>query len=355
MLSYVNKFFELEEKKELNLLFLTFLGPLFLLTSLFLTSFTEVANKDLFLHSVVGVFLCWKQKQKGLILSLLFLIILVFIKHFQISYHVLQFGIEISIALGFIISFFCFEHIKEYLSNEKKQFVDSKKDIEEMKLELNKEKDFYERQYKNFKYEKDRIAVQLEEKKTEIDSFKSLVEKLREKEILYQKEKKETLEKLNIKEKEFLDLKNENSDLHNLKEKLIEVEKEKEKSYVINQNLSKMLLKEKEIRKKLENEKDSPKNSFDANHIHSLYKQLKTQFEEKKQVLDAARKELFHTKEQLLALQKEREKDAIEESDLQKELKEEIFSLSEENKRYEEENKNLQSLVNTLNKKLIEK
>ena len=178
MLQLARKMFSFQRRESVE--FFVLLGPLFLILALFLTSFHNLPNKDLFLTSFVGVFLCWKSGKRGLIVSLLFLVILAFIKHFQISsHHVWQLGLEASIGLGFFISYYAFEYTKEFLESlgvEKKKVLEKSKKLEE---ELQKEEDFHQRQHKNFKDEMDQMNIKLEEKESEISSYKNLVEDLR--------------------------------------------------------------------------------------------------------------------------------------------------------------------------------
>jgi hypothetical protein len=137
------------QRRDLNVEFFVLLGPLFLILALFLTSFYDLPNKDLFLHAIVGVFLCWKSGKKGLIVSLLFLVILAFLKHFQISsHHMWQLGLELSIGLGFFISYYAFDHTKEFLESlglEEKNVLEKSKKLEE---ELQKKEDFHQRQHR---------------------------------------------------------------------------------------------------------------------------------------------------------------------------------------------------------------
>ena len=132
MLQLARKMFSFQRRESVE--FFVLLGPLFLILALFLTSFHNLPNKDLFLTSFVGVFLCWKSGKRGLIVSLLFLVILAFIKHFQISsHHVWQLGLEGSIGLGFFISYYAFEYTKEFLESlgvEEKKVLEKSKKLE---------------------------------------------------------------------------------------------------------------------------------------------------------------------------------------------------------------------------------
>ena len=273
MLTGINRIFYIaEERKDISILFWILIGPIFVVMTLFLTSFSQVPNKDLYLLAILGVGLLWKKRQRGLFYSLFFLSIITFLKHFQISYnHFWQFGIEISLSLGFVITNYAFEHVSEFLSSIDNFKVQNLEDIEKLKAELQKEEDFHKRQHKNFKYEIDSINLQIEEKKQEINSYKGLVENLRNTISEADRNKTALMEKVKEKEKilnayrqEIEDLKSHITSISdqeqlyqknkNLLDQLNKVRTEKEQNHCINQSLVKMLSKETDLRKIKEQE-----------------------------------------------------------------------------------------------------
>lgn len=114
------------------------------------------------------------------------------------------------------------------------------------------------------------------------------------------------------------------------------------------------LEKELEEMKKLGVETPTHKSSQRA---EAMYGQLKEQFKEKSEVLDATRKELFYTQEQLLALQQEwKEKSTFEwsegERQLQEQLSQSTQDLEEANFEYKEELEMLHTLIANLLKQI---
>lgn len=276
MLSVINKILHIEEKKDIPIQFWTLLGPFFIVITLFLTSFSEVPNKDLFLVAVIGLALCLKKKGRGLFYSSIMLLVLIFLKHFQISSnHLWQFGVELSLFLGFIISSYCIEETWDFINSFHLSNSDNRLKIEKLEEELKKEEDFHLRQHKNFKYEIDRVNLQLEEKKNEINSFKQLVQNLRETIKENEKQKIIFIDQFKEKDKsatglrqEIEDLKEHILSLGNLEElyqrnqKLLndlnQARVDKEQSHAINQSLSKMVSKEIEEKR----EKDEQNHSL---------------------------------------------------------------------------------------------
>ncbi|KPK33441.1 MAG: hypothetical protein AMS24_01010 [Chlamydiae bacterium SM23_39] len=321
MSSNIDKIFDFKGKKDIKIQFWILLGPLFLFFSLFLISFAIDQNKDLFLHSIVGLILCWKYKKKGLMASILFLIILIFIKHFQISQsHLWQLGIEFSVALGFIISYLCLYHVTDFINSLEKEKKEAFTKIEQLEKDISKEQEFYKKQYSNFKYEIDRTNLQINEKTTEIHSFKELVEKLRD--------------EIDKKNKEIEEEKNKNEEIN------IFLFQEKEKTKELEADILKL--------KNISEEKEF----LQLKNINSLYEQLKIQFEEKKNLLDATRKELFYANEKLQKQEIEKNQINLNEHPIIIELQKELSFLIKENEKKEEENIYLQDLVSQLTKDL---
>ncbi len=402
-----------EEKIDKNILFWVLLGPLFLLTTLFLTSFAPIPSKDLFVFSLLAIVFCQKKKQTGLFYSLLALVILSFYKHFfQISQgHLWQLGIEFSLSLGIFISYFSFEHASDIIKSYDLQKNTQNESLEKMEQELKKEADFHSRQHKNFQYEIDRVNFQLEEKNLEIGALKKLAENLRgslkdidlEKERILkeakEKEKQIALLRETIDEyKEQVQTLMENESFEELNNLKIEKEKIESFSKIIERKLEektllhqekeaelkKMLVLESEYKNKIEklleekqnlenllqkeketalNEKNnteiSPeeKMSYESKiselkKIQSLYSQLKVQFEEKKKLLEETRKELFRSNEKISSFDKVKELQALDETVLEKDLTLQLGSFESETKRLEEENIHLHDIVSALTKQI---
>lgn len=83
----------------------------------------------------------------------------------------------------------------------------------------------------------------------------------------------------------------------------------------------------------------------------SLYKQLRLQFDEKSEVLNQTRKELFHTENQLLALEKEKEVVTFDEDVDQKILVSQMKALEEEREDLEDQVLLLQEIISSMQEK----
>jgi hypothetical protein len=173
-----------------------------------------------------------------------------------------------------------------------------------------------------------------------------------------------------------------------LKRNLEVLENDKKQSYAINQSLSKMLSKETALKKELQKEierlkaleserenmegesrsgddllkkellekkdliENYEKKFLELKKTESLYKQLRNQFEEKKKILDRTRRDLFHEREKLVAINVENERNEEDQPEGIRELQKELASFEAEIEKYEEENKHLQDLVTDLTEKL---
>jgi len=89
--------------------------------------------------------------------------------------------------------------------------------------------------------------------------------------------------------------------------------------------------------------------------IEPLYRQLKTQFEEKNQVLHQTRAQLFQTDAQLQTLKIEMEQKTLEVDPLPPAIRNELSSIEEENKVLQDENLLLQDLVTSLMSSSVQK
>lgn len=83
--------------------------------------------------------------------------------------------------------------------------------------------------------------------------------------------------------------------------------------------------------------------------VEGLYQQLRIQYDQKSDLLDATRKELFHVQEQILLLQKERDEERVYGgSAAEKALETHIRGLTQDIERLEKENALLEDLVSNV-------
>ncbi|MFA5250505.1 MAG: hypothetical protein WC371_03765 [Parachlamydiales bacterium] len=325
----LEKLFRIEQQKDQQVLFWTLAGPLLLLLTLGLGVFHQVLRVDLFLVAVAGLFLCLKQKKRGLYLALALLVGLAFWRHLQIYQNqVFELGLELSIAAGLWIAYLSFEYVGHEVGGLNEKELKFQEVLFQAEEKLVKEKDFHERQQKNFKFEMERMRHLLEEKTEEAGTLQSLSDNLHKRLLEKEKELEGLLEQVNpLKtEKEQLEAelglkKNEMRFLEALKTEL------EEKTKLVQEYGNRVLeLKQKEL----------------------LYKQLKGQFEEKQTLLHNTRKALFLAEEESEKLKRESAENNSESNPAVRELEEELGRLGEELLKLEKDNGALQELVTHL-------
>lgn len=293
----LEKLFKIENKNDAKILFGALIGPCFLILTLALSSMQTIANVDLFAISTVGLFFCLKHQKKGLYWSLGLLLAFAFYKHIQLyQNHLFELGLETSVMLGLFISYLSFEQIREKINALEVKEDKVQEGIAKAEEKLAKEIDFHERQHKNFKFEMDRLNGLLEEKTEESVTLKSLTENLRR--SLAEKEEERGLEDLKVKIKE--------------KNQLIQ---------------------------------EYENHSAELKKTELLYNQLKGQFEDKKDLLQTTRKELFLIKEEAEKLKRESEENNSENNPAVRELQQEFGKMHEELARFEKDNNALENVV----------
>ncbi len=399
----LKKIFLIDEKLENNLKFWVLLGPYLLFLSISLATF------DLAIFTAVALFFCYRFKFKGLILALAALVTYGFYTQVNLeNNHLWNLGLQISIALGLIISTFGFDEIKNYLSlldgsknqdfcNLQKQLKEKQeqleatcKNLEEnliiLKGELNKksqkllqisaENENLKKDLQDNIHRKDYLLNELDNKVKEIDELHIKQDELYEK-ISFLKDEEFLHEKNKNYQKEIEELKSLNEVYK--KEKDIILKELDEKKQKIEKLLSQIsqsadikdfesIIKQKEeeisnLKEKLNNlpnikntvvnsEQMNENKAKDFNSLNSLYVQLKNQFEEKQQILHKTRRELFQVKEKLTAYQKEHNKDFEDLTENEKMILSDLDQTIEDLQKYKNENEALEEMVSLLlNKK----
>lgn len=285
------------EAGEDKIQFWVLLGPIFIISSLFLTIFhNDIFNFDTWFFSLLGILLLWKFKNKGLLVAITFYSMSVCVKHLYLqSHHIWQLGLELTVLLGFIITAFSFEQSKLFLEKIFSKNDETKRKIEALNEELEKEKDFHSRQEKSLRSELEEYYWKAEDNKKEILSMQSLVNTLR-KNVDEQKENRELLlfeieknekkicsllrEKDEI-EKEIISLNDSKQLKENNKRLLEELNKsriEKQQTHYINEALAKHISNKPSsdngLQEKLNILKDKYKNA--VNKINELNKNIET-------------------------------------------------------------------------------
>jgi hypothetical protein len=396
--------FLIDEKLENNLKFWVLSGPYLLFLSIALATF------DLAIFTAASFFLCYRFKFKGLIVSLLALTAYSF--YLQINFeekHLWNLGLQISIALGLIISTLGFEEIKKYLSSQNMdkgkslsdlqkhlqesqiQVEASNKNLEEnlilLKTELNKksqklaqtsqENENLKKDLQDNVNRKDYLLNELDSKVKEIDelhikqdelyekisflkdeeflyeknkNYQKEIEELKNLHLVYKNEKDLVCKELNEKKQEIEKLLfqiSDRSNTENFENKI----KEKEKEIL---SLQEKLKAQPKIKKDISSpDMNEYKNSMKEFHnLNSLYIQLKNQFEEKQQILDKTRQELFQVKEKLTGYQREQNKDFEFISENEKIILSELDQTVADLQNYKNESELLEEMITFLiNKK----
>ncbi|MBI5346396.1 MAG: hypothetical protein HZB76_04570 [Chlamydiae bacterium] len=376
------------------------LGPIFLIFSLFLAS-----SFELLIAAILGLIIIARYKRKGFYGSLLIFSGLILQRQlFLQEGNLWALGIDVSVILSLAISYFSFDMVSSFLQekNEKvaEPIVDDTKikelqekeiiledKINELTLELQekgKELDSYlenisilrkqaeenEQCQKNSLDEilhKDERIIQLE---TQLDALQDQLSLLKDEEFLKDKNE-ELLNLLNISKEKDLKAQSQIEQLAiELKEKnkaiaekqndtaLIALEKELEnaKQKITELSLNKNSSAEEDLKHKID-EKNELIRHYETkfsqlNNTHSLYKQLKAQFEEKNHVLHETRVELFHVKEELIAIKREQKESVSELSGGEKSLINDLSGSQEELELLEDENSHLKELILNLSDKL---
>lgn len=379
--------FMINDRLENNLKFWILLGPFFLIFSIML------ATIDFAILSAISLFLCYRFKFKGLVISIIFLAIYsLYIQVNLIENHLWNLGLEVSICLGLITASFGFEEIKNFLSLKDESLSMLHSDFENLKKEMAEKKNNFDSFQFNLQENIKILKSDLAQKNQNISVLKEENQKLN-KELEKHKSKQIPLE-VQLKDKEIEDLKNIQDELYEKisylkdeefldeKNKQLEREIDNLKNILKKEEAEKSQLNEKFLNKanelknleakmsdfdSLQNEINRKNNQIDKlkqniktlkdiqspnsqdieqlNKINSLYLQLKNQFEEKKLLLHKTRQELFYTKEKLTAYQKEKKDNCKDLNELEKTLIKDLDESQKEIEQYLNENQNLEDLI----------
>ncbi|MEI6242449.1 MAG: hypothetical protein WCP39_03475 [Chlamydiota bacterium] len=365
------------------------LGPCCLATSLFVSQFSLGGHYDLWMISMVSVFLCWAFRYRGLILSLSLLVLSSILYHFFFpSEHLWNLGVEFSVAFGIWVSYISFTDVKEWSASIEKNRKDLFQKISFMEETFKKEEEVHQQYMRDLQKELTDLDQLVEGQQEEKGKLEKKMEAL---EVHLQKETQEKEQKLSVlvnEKKEFLSLlqvegqkkiekdkslvliendkkrmEQEKSLICQEKDKLLAlIDNEKKEKERIQNEISKLLC-EKENLSQMQGQFLSLKKIVDENDLllqqeraekkkfFDLHKQLQVQFKGKSEILHDTRKELFLIKEKMIASQREQEL-VLE----YPECKDADFSSLEETMvSLEQENLALQEIIQFLNKNLEKK
>ncbi len=131
----VRSFDFFDEEKPLKWSIFFFIGPLFLLLSLFLISQDFSSHYESWIVIFFGLFFLVRFIKYGIWLSLSLLFFASSVKHLFLSHHYWQLGLEITIALGFFITYACFSRFGLYYQGLEKKCTENEKNFLLLKTE----------------------------------------------------------------------------------------------------------------------------------------------------------------------------------------------------------------------------
>lgn len=383
-------------------------GPIFLLCTLSLGAKTAIPF-DLLFIALSGLYLSARWKMRGCCYALALLAIAASIKHALISDHLFQLGIEGSLGCAFFVTALACEQGASLIETLTSQIQTRKAALENLEEEIAKLQETSQSLQISFQEKAATLQKELEDLQTDHSSLLILNEVLRKTSARHLQEnerlaanaqdlqhQEEMLRaELDTCRQDLIRFTNtEATALQNkqLFKELNAARYEKEQTYLINETLARLYARE-SLKAKDANEEASALSSqlsaathliqplqeeliqtraaleksvksqqtdnqsldfyaqekmMHLSQMEPLFKQLKKQFEEKNQVLQQTRSELFKSDTELQRLQLE--KAALELNPIPREVEAELQGLGEQIQVLEEENQQLQELITLLTK-----
>jgi len=352
--------------------FWVLLGPIFLLLSLFLTSLSKgtIPNFDLWVVVMIGFILCWSYPTNGFIISFTLLIFSMAGKHYFLSsHHLWQFGLESSVALGLFITSSSFKKMMNLVKTLDTNRQNLLENIALLEEELKKEEALHLEQHRLAQDKIERIKTQLEEKEVELLSLKNLHDSVKDTHTQAYEEKQSLAEECLAKTKEIALLKEKLSHQekmlitkpstkisHDILQELTELQNQRVKTKTLEQIISKLFFRktntdeDSEVYEKRYDETidEYEQHLSDKKRFEHLYKQLKSQFKQKSDLLHEARKEVFTLQEKLSVIKLNQTEEDLEPSAYHNELIERISMLEKELTILEAENEQLENIIDVL-------
>ncbi len=234
---------------------------------------------------------------------------------------------------------------KEALSFE---IVQKERRIEEVETELDEiqEKIALLKDEEFLKDKNLELSQLLQTAKIETDQEKFKNEDLL-KQLSFERQKREALEN-NQNPDQSLIIQNLNNEIALANDKIIELQNNSQTT-VNSEELEQMKLKLKDKNSLL---MSYEKKFTELNKVNGLLLQLKDQFNEKNQVLHQTRSELFHVREELIAIKRDLKNDYEDLSENEKLLMQDLHKSEADIVFVEEENDNLKSIISSLTEKM---
>jgi len=332
-------------------------GPLFLLATLFIAGPHRV---DIAILSAIGMVLCFSLRRRALAYVLPLLAFSAFFHHFFLDTHLWQFGIELSVALGFLISALSAEQLRAKEISFEEKLQTQAHTLSNLEEEANRSRQEAQDENVALQNRLSELQKELDEARTEMASLQILNDVIRKSSL-----KPEEASQLATYERRIAELLVEIQSLSlspsaeenaRLTQELNLARVEREQTYLINETLVRMHASADRKIKELQahTSEPSPDTAILQERLRalsetqSLYFQLKQQFEEKNEILHQTRKELFHTDTALQAAHLELRHKDFETPLSESLLLQEVTQLEEEKRRLECESAELLEIVTVL-------
>ncbi|HSW86954.1 MAG TPA: hypothetical protein VLG49_05585 [Rhabdochlamydiaceae bacterium] len=352
----------LEEKIQ----FWSLIGPFLLVASSFISCFKfSSSDWSMLLVSCLGILSCWKWKLRGAMISLAALMIAVFFESMHRGTNELFWVMTLggSLAMGLLVTAFSLKHASSFLRTNLEESEHVHQKLEHVQKLLKETQIFAIQEKKESLKDIESMKMKVQESGTEAESYKKLLETYQYELQKLRADNEASNQELNKFRKE----KEEHDRQMQLLDELNEARIDQFQMEILEdapyQNNEDKEIELKVLREKLERITDDLKMAtsqefwIDDNEIseemgknpqiEKVYIQLKQQFQDKSEILNETRKELFHVENTLLALQKECEQNTID-------LNPEEITLTNHLKEVEEECKDLENQVECLQELVTE-
>jgi hypothetical protein len=308
------------------------------------------------LASLTGISLCWKWREKGFVCTVVLVTILNLFVYFTVPQveHFWAVGTLIAMIVSCLIATLCFEETDSLVRNivvESDSRLETLCKLDEklkmIQSERYQEKEHWKRIFIALEQEKEAIKAQSKQLFAESNQKQEVEKEVEQHYLILQKEIENTR---NIEQQKTLLINNYEEAIKTLEEKL--QQKEKELSQEIERHqLTITDFVNREI-KLLEDVNEEPAVDSRVKQLEGQCRNFRTQFEEKAELLDKTRFELFHAQERVAALEKELEESEMEfspnESSAFKLLERIEVEFHEKDKETQDEINSLQDLINHL-------
>lgn len=332
-----------EKPLERRVLFWSVLGPFVVLITLFV-SLVKATPLGFYipLVAVAGVPVCLRWKQKGLLLSLLALGLVVVICYSDLPvqqrfWHV---GLGMSVALAFVVSALGFEEAESTLKHIEVEAKSRLENLWRLDETLKTLQDRYQCEKEDFALRRKLLEQEREELRQQLAASQEASTIAKQEISSFHQQRKSLLNDCLAEQEKNAQLELQVSDLNSQVEELTAACQQAKEEQAPAEVVEKTIVEEKVIDEELQRE---------LNRFKGLHKQLREQFDEKDQVLHATRKELFEMEGEVLRLEKECEElKRADRSKREVKLEQQLHQLMEENQSSKEESEALSELVDSL-------